>query len=856
MLWGSVPAVPALAEEIDETESGIIIDDETDYLDSCMRLSFGQHLSTDKVDFQKAEFTNIGQFSHYYTISVSPADMWEVDIPEFTAIDPGVPVEIYVRPNMSNPNWTEGEHTGVLTMSGYSVTSGTISDTVSVNLYMTIYKESEPWVSSVSVSPSSMALSKDTNYTFSADVICGDGADSTVEWSVIGQNSNSTYIDNNGTLYVGKDETASLINVRATSVQDRSKNSTASVGITKSQYTINTLASPSKGGSTAGGGVYEDGQPAKVIANPANGYTFAGWYDSNNKLVSSEANYTFIVDSSQALTAKFSQNSVRVKTSKNLEKAGNVSDGATINYGGNYTATATVNTGYKFVGWYEGDKLISNGTTVTISGITSNRELLAVYEHISYEVVAVVNPAGTGTISGTGRYDKGSKVTLTANPIQGYSVEAWIINNQVVGNGKTLTIDKIDKDYSITVLFKQDSVQVTTYTIGASTDSSNGTVTPAGNTNIPEGKTLTISIVPNKNYRVSDVKIDGKSVGAISTYTFYDVRSNHTLVASFAQVEATPAKTTQTSEVKSDHPQQQNKTEQSSTTTSTETTPAENSTPQDEATQASEACELTELTGTLQDLNITQGEAREYIRAGEDRALMEDALYRGDLQVTVVNSYAEDVNETATASYYEITSIPNIEDVIDALLSEDEKISLFEGNKIRANLNICQVSSVEIPEDEMAIFDKQTSDIAIDDFFDIRFITEVDGVPHLVTNLNVPMKVIMKVSPEMKANGSGRYCVLRVHNGEFDILEDLDNDTDTVTFVTDKMSTFALAYYNGGNSIDAQSGTSDNTLSKKNDNTSLVIIIMTGVIVIGVVIIAAVAISSGKKSRKKKKHKR
>lgn len=869
----SMPTIQAHAEEItmyavddpiyfeDPPMDEPYIADEYDYLDSNMRLSFGRLKAGDYVDYQKATFTNIGNMRHVFSISISQEDMWDVDLPQDNIIDPGATVEVYVRPNLSNPKWNEGDYTGVLTLNGFSASSGTISDTATVNLYVTIYKPASPWVSSVSVSPATVVLSQNSTYTFSASVNCGDGANPGVNWSISGQTSGSTYIDSNGTLYVGSDESSSNITVKATSVQDSSKSGTASVRIAKNQYTVNTQASPTNGGSTAGGGVYDDGSAATVVANPANGFVFSGWFDANNNKVSSDARYMFTVKSSQVLTARFTQNSLRVNTKKNLDKAGNISAGATIMYGGSYTATATVNDGYKFIGWYEGDNLLSNGTSLTLNGITANRELTAVYEQSSYVVSTVVSPANTGTVSGGGKYNKGSKVTLTANPIKGYSFVSWIYNNQAISTDKTLTIDKIDRDYSITAFFKQDNAKEKTYTIGASTDSYNGSITPGGNTTVIEGNTLVISIVPNKNYKIADVKVDGKSVGAVSTYTFYDIRNNHTINASFAKVEAAPAKQPQSSsEVKVE---KNKNTEVTGATTEKPT--------QDEARAVAETSQMTALTGVLQDLNITPDEAKIYIEGRADRALMETALYRGDLQVTVVNKFASVPNETASASYYEIESIPNMADVIDSILTEEQKLELFQGTMVRTNLNIGRMDSASVPEDEKAIFAQNTAGMTIDDFFDIRFIAEVGGVPQLVTTLNEPMRVVMNVSPEMKANGAGKYCVLRVHDGQFDILEDLDDDVDTVTFVTDKMSTFAMAYYNSGNGSETQGDvlnmTSDNgtttsntsglsNAASKNNNGMLVLYIMIGVIIAGIGVITGVAVSTTKKNKKHKKHKR
>ena len=48
------------------------------------------------------------------------------------------------------------------------------------------------------------------------------------------------------------------------------------------------------------------------------------------------------------------------------------------------------------------------------------------------------------------------------------------------------------------------------------------------------------SISPNQDFRIADVKVDGSSVGQISTYTFYNVDRNHSIEASFVMANQPP----------------------------------------------------------------------------------------------------------------------------------------------------------------------------------------------------------------------------------------------------------------------------------------------------------------------------
>ena len=64
----------------------------------------------------------------------------------------------------------------------------------------------------------------------------------------------------------------------------------------------------------------------------------------------------------------------------------------------------------------------------------------------------------------------------------------------------------------------------------------NGTISPSGEIKVPVGESKTFAIEPNTAYRISEVLVDGASVGAVSSYTFENVTENHTIAVSFVEV--------------------------------------------------------------------------------------------------------------------------------------------------------------------------------------------------------------------------------------------------------------------------------------------------------------------------------
>ena len=70
------------------------------------------------------------------------------------------------------------------------------------------------------------------------------------------------------------------------------------------------------------------------------------------------------------------------------------------------------------------------------------------------------------------------------------------------------------------------------YTIAA-TAGEGGSITPNGDVSVKEGASQTFAITADNGYEIADVLVDGNSVGAVETYTFDEVKANHTITVSF-----------------------------------------------------------------------------------------------------------------------------------------------------------------------------------------------------------------------------------------------------------------------------------------------------------------------------------
>lgn len=80
-----------------------------------------------------------------------------------------------------------------------------------------------------------------------------------------------------------------------------------------------------------------------------------------------------------------------------------------------------------------------------------------------------------------------------------------------------------------------DSTEASTsqevYTITSSVNGTGGTITESSQ--VPAGGSKTFFITPATGYTIADVLVDGRSVGAVSSYTFTNVTSNQTITVKF-----------------------------------------------------------------------------------------------------------------------------------------------------------------------------------------------------------------------------------------------------------------------------------------------------------------------------------
>lgn len=133
-------------------------------------------------------------------------------------------------------------------------------------------------------------------------------------------------------------------------------------------YEITVSANPTTGGTVSGGGSYNAGETATVVATPRAGYSFVSWTENSN-VVSTSATYSFVVTESRALVANFQAATANytISASANPSNGGTVSGAGTYAQGSTCTLRAIPASGYVFVNWTKNGNVVSTSSTYSFT---------------------------------------------------------------------------------------------------------------------------------------------------------------------------------------------------------------------------------------------------------------------------------------------------------------------------------------------------------------------------------------------------------------------------------------------------------------------------------------------------------
>lgn len=869
-------------------------DDDYSLSASVRRISFGTvRKDTGDTEYQAVTLTNTGSTSIELMYYVSDAErVFLCDSPDDFYLAPGQSTNFYFA--MQTDYVDSGKYYAEFMAA--STSDPDFENGVFVDITGTI-ADNSPKVTKVTIRPGSVQMATGASYQFGVDVTGENNPDTSVNWSLNENKSPRTTLSNDGYLYIADDESSDLIVVTAESVINPGIKDVSYVTVKGGTYTVTTRSNPSEGGNTGGGGTVTKGSDASVLASSNNGYTFVNWTIDGREVSTSPKYVLTNIRQNYDLVANFRPTNCYVKVKVNHPEGGTVTDSANVPYNGSITLNANPKSGFSFEGWYEDGKKFSTSNSVYLSGITKNREITANFVQEIFNVTVRTYPDGAGSVSGNGNYKKGANVSISARPIDGYEFVNWTCNNNEITKSLDFTLTGLERDCVLVANFQKK--KIVTYEISAVVASGRGTISPQGVTKIQQNGNIMYTISPASGYVISAVAVDGVQKGSVSTFSFKNVTSNHSIAVAFEPVKSPQNSTNPSGNNQSNNGNNQgnnsngnnplkpnvpniepsdtsgansnnasgansNSNENNATSSGNNTTGTDNNGNGNNDAEIPSATpefdqpgniepeaignpdvpyDLDKMTGVLQRVNITPSEARELIKNGNDQMLLEMASEEQYLGVTVHNEFANTFKETESTSYANVTSVPNMQDVVGSILSIDEKLYVLEGNNIKINLSIFDTTGLDTPDTKEIEKYAKANKLNVGKNFEVILMKTIEGNSKIINNTEVPAKIVINVPKELK-DSERKFGIIRSHkeaDGTISLayLEDEDSNPDTITFSTGKFSSYAIGYVGG---------------LAQNDTKTLVI---TGLIVILVVaVFLTIAIGIVLSNRRKRRHKK
>ncbi len=200
-----------------------------------------------------------------------------------------------------------------------------------------------------------------------------------------------------------------------------------------------------------------------------------------------------------------------------------------ISKGGSQSYTITANTGYN-IDDVKVDN-VSQGaiSNYTFNNISADHTINATFKVVpTYTITASAQTGATISPTGTVVITEGDSKTFTISTSMGYAIENVNVDGADLGVVTEYTFTNVSANHTISVTTRV----VPTYNIIASAGTG-GAISPSGTITVSESMSKTFTITAANGYDIKTVLVDGANSGAIDSYTFSNVDTNHTIAASF-----------------------------------------------------------------------------------------------------------------------------------------------------------------------------------------------------------------------------------------------------------------------------------------------------------------------------------
>ena len=321
---------------------------------------------------------------------------------------------------------------------------------------------------------------------------------------------------------------------------------TAEIKVSPAAPTEYTITFDGNGGTSPAAQTTTGKKLTSLPTSIRDGYSLNGWYTA--KIGGDKIGLDTVFPASMTVYAHSTKASPPQLTAYTITFDGNggTSPAPQTTTGKKLTSLPTSDrSGYSFNGWYTaktgGDKIGLD--TVFPTSMTVYAQWTKDTPPQPTEYTVTVNGSHAAN-SGAGSYEANKTVSIDAGSRSNYRFDGWTSSDGIsFANAGSPSTTFVMPGRNVTVTANwtynggggdEGGSSYTEYTITASAGAG-GSISPSGSVSVREGRDKTFTITPDSGYRISDVLIDGKSVGAVERYTFEDVQKRHTIEAVFAK---------------------------------------------------------------------------------------------------------------------------------------------------------------------------------------------------------------------------------------------------------------------------------------------------------------------------------
>jgi len=307
-------------------------------------------------------------------------------------------------------------------------------------------------------------------------------------------------------------------------------NHSISAEFTPFTYTVSASAGTGGTISPAGNISISYGNDQTFTFTPGFGYR-VGDVRVDNVSIGAVSSYTFNkVSGNHTISVSFATAVYSIEASAGTGGTITPAGTTTVTHGTNQSYSITPSTGYMISDVRVDNSSVGPVSTYAFNNVISNHSVTAYFAPVTFDITAGSGTGGSVSPSGVTSVTYGSSQVFTIVPSQGYSISDVIVDNVSRGPLGSYTFSNVTSNHTISASFTANRYTIST---GAG---QGGTVTPSGTTTVNYGSQVTINITPATGYRISEVMVDNIPSGALTTYTFANISSNHTLAASFVPI--------------------------------------------------------------------------------------------------------------------------------------------------------------------------------------------------------------------------------------------------------------------------------------------------------------------------------